>query len=551
MRWKRPAAAGIGLMFALAWTQPPPPFATIAGTALSSGRPLGQVTVTLEDALSGSVVSSVKTESNGAFLHSNVWPGRYLLKGARPAYVDALFGSGHPDGVGTPLVIRSGVGVTGLVLAMVRGAVIEGTVRRSNGEAAGGAVVVPLRLASTATAQLEPLIAQRATTDDQGRYRLFGLAAGEYGVAAIAGSGGGPGAAGIGFPVFAPGTPVPQEATRMSVAAGEERTGFDVRLPSYSTSAVRGRILVPGIQSMPALQVRIDVSAIEEPARTLEHASVRASPDGAFASDMVGPGPHQLTAWAVPGNRSPADPSAPVWSSTIEFTAGGQDVELGEFPLRQEATVVGRVIFDGEGPGASAPVDLRVWLRSTDSGGSRSASWRVASDGRFAIRGVPPGRYDFQVRPGARDETQVWGLRQIRQGVKPIGDGGIEIPSDAASSVEVVLIFARADAELAGTLRSAAGDTVSSRVLVVVAGERSRRAAWMPAARAVRPAADGSFEIGRLVPGEYRVAVLNDIRTADLSNPDFLTKVAAAASARITLDAGEHRRQVVIVRQPN
>jgi len=119
-------------------------------------------------------------------------------------------------------------------------------------------------------------------------------------------------------------------------------------------------------------------------------------PTGAFRSGPLGPGEYEielLDLWA----RDEAD--AQFRLSKLVTVEPGRTTEV-EFDATEGGVVEGRVVA------GDAPIDLlaaRVSIAPHDAPTRRFAVSRVASDSRFALRGIPPGRHDVALdldRPG-------------------------------------------------------------------------------------------------------------------------------------------------------
>ena len=159
--------------------------AILGGTVTShdeSTRPLRRVIVTLSGA-AGSGDLQVVTDEAGRFVFSQLPAGRYTLTADKPAFVKTYYGSKRPGrGPATPIALADGQRVTDIAIRVLRGAVIEGTVIDESG--------VPLSSAQVMVWQPVIINGERklvravsplpwATTDDRGRYRIYGLAPGE------------------------------------------------------------------------------------------------------------------------------------------------------------------------------------------------------------------------------------------------------------------------------------------------------------------------------------------------------------------------------------
>ena len=113
--------------------------------------------------------------------------GRYTVSASKGGYVGLAYGQRRPTDQGTPLVVGAGERLDKVVLALPRGGVIAGRIVDDAGEPVIDAQVSALRYRPGVSRR--PLVdafggGGRASTDDQGSFRLFGLVPGEYVVTA-------------------------------------------------------------------------------------------------------------------------------------------------------------------------------------------------------------------------------------------------------------------------------------------------------------------------------------------------------------------------------
>ena len=150
----------------------------------ANGAPVRRAIVTLSG--TGATASvQIATDADGRFAFPDLPAGRYTLTAEKPGFVKTFYGSALP-GRGPTAAIALGAGErqSSIAIALVRGAVIAGTVVDENGAPLSGAVVrvmQPLMLNGErklvdTPSQLQPW----QNSDDQGRYRIYGLAPGEY-----------------------------------------------------------------------------------------------------------------------------------------------------------------------------------------------------------------------------------------------------------------------------------------------------------------------------------------------------------------------------------
>jgi Carboxypeptidase regulatory-like domain len=197
------------------------------------------------------------TDEDGRFVFERMLPGEYRVTVSKAGFAPPLppFLGGTPSK--PPLVLAAGQAIDLGDLALERGGAVAGRVLDPNGEPQAGAMVMALRrvdrrVAPTGGAGSMPIgpesglipVGQSAQTNDLGEFRVFGLPAGDYVVAA------GPAPIGIGAQTTAssvlattyfPGTTDPIAATAVTVSDANATNGIEIRLasvPAYRVSGV-------------------------------------------------------------------------------------------------------------------------------------------------------------------------------------------------------------------------------------------------------------------------------------------------------------------------
>ncbi|MEJ2008830.1 MAG: carboxypeptidase-like regulatory domain-containing protein [Acidobacteriota bacterium] len=158
---------------------------TISGTVLSAatGQPLRDAAVMLYKVGASGTPLAVATDAGGHFEIKNVDPGRYSLAASHPGYVRTEYGQQGGNGPGRHLTLLPGQAAKGISFQLLREAVITGHVYNEDGEPIEGAQVRALQERYfQGKRRLMP--SRFASTDDRGKYRLYGLAPGTYYVTA-------------------------------------------------------------------------------------------------------------------------------------------------------------------------------------------------------------------------------------------------------------------------------------------------------------------------------------------------------------------------------
>jgi carboxypeptidase family protein len=124
---------------------------------------------------------AVLSDANGRFMFRELPAGRYTLTVAKAPFITAAFGAKRPGGAGVPLTLVAGQQPSDVTIRLARGAVIAGNVRDARGDALPGAGVAILRLDQRA-GDGSAVVVQSTVTDDRGAYRFFGLMPGKYAI---------------------------------------------------------------------------------------------------------------------------------------------------------------------------------------------------------------------------------------------------------------------------------------------------------------------------------------------------------------------------------
>jgi hypothetical protein len=179
---------------------------------------------------------TVTTDSSGRFQINDLAPRPYVMRASAPGYVQAPDESGNPWEL---KFIRPGETV---LLTMVKGGVITGTVLNAQGDPLVAASVRVFRVRDSLGRRIpqEVSYTMPRLTDDRGIYRVYGLRPGSYLVMV----GGG---VSVGTfnpyegeaPTYYPSS-TRDTAMEVSVRSGEESTGIDIRYRSERGHSISG-----------------------------------------------------------------------------------------------------------------------------------------------------------------------------------------------------------------------------------------------------------------------------------------------------------------------
>jgi uncharacterized protein (DUF2141 family) len=391
-------------------------------------------------------------------------------------------------------------------------------------------------------------------------------------------------------PVFFPGTTSPSGATNVDVVAGQERYGVDFQLQLTHTATVTGSVLsVDGATPIGTQITLVPKDSLPGlPGNTM---TARAGQDGQFTFRNVIPGQYSVTARAqirivdpaadaaaataaaaagaagqaggrgggrgMLGGRGGA-PTETLWA-LADVTVDGRDQAGLVLQLQNGMTVSGRVAFAGQK--LLPPTDLTRVRITLATVGSQDAEFgnipaaTVDANGRFTIKGVPPGTYSLRgTAPagaggngvGAGGAAQAGGAGNWVH-ASSIADGrdSLDFPlviGPNASITDAVVTFSDSSTELTGTLQDASGTATADYSIIVFPSDKQF---WQPQSRriqSVRPGTDGRFSVRNLPAGDYMIVAVTDVEPGEWYDPDFLAELAPA-SMRLSLKVGEKKTQ--------
>ncbi len=500
---------------------------------------------------------------DGGFRIESILPGRYHLFAERTGLLEVDKHRVRADG--RVLTLAAGQEVKDLRIRLQAAAVVRGRVTDEDGDPLPNAQVAVLRQTFVGgRSRWEQAGAER--TNDLGEYRVAGLPAGNYYVSVspppdfkslIEGAGAGAEQAGAEQTAkeqaaatssqtsyqtsyqttYYPGTPDRGQAAPIELRAGDEFPVNFSLTPSPSLS-IRGSVvnLPPRSSAAIMLQSR-DFNLV------LNGAEMHA--DGSFVIRDVAPGAYTILA-TVENAPVPmmARQALQVVSSSVE------DVRLAPQP---GGWIHGRLRL--ENYGNTGRVDLSqifLVLRPVDgedeplSGFSMgedgfSHTARVAADGSFEWKSVPPGNYYAQLA-GDGGGNSDWFLKSVLAGGREVDDAGVGAAgisvNGGAVALDVVVSANGAVAE--GVVTDQKGGPVANAVIVAVPETRLRGRSE----RFRKTVSDqsGRFALHGIPPGEYSLFAWESVDGEAYYNPDFLKTYEERGSG---LRVGEGDRKTV------
>ncbi len=381
-----------------------------------AGEPIAGVTVFVSRRGVGQMSNSqrVFTDEDGAFGVTGLDAGLYTVNANLPGYVIDV----DPSAT-RPVTYRPGDTVS---VRLVKGGVVTGAVTDPRGEAVVGLSVRAYRVRDVDGRSLSFGINAvfEDNTDDRGVYRIYGLLPGVYVVSAGAlgrGNFYGAGAAYVGMtPTFYP-SATRDTASEITVRAGQESAGVDIRYRDEQGRSVSGRVELPN-GALPDPDSFVSATLVYASTGVQAGVMFVQPSQGVFSFDGVADGDYDLqataggregqTATSVPQRVSVrgADvtglslklaPLASV-SGSLRIEPSTEAERAGETCKRQRSSMLPQETLVTLAADRPAPPKGQV--------ASRNSVTREATpdaSGSFALRGLEPGRYRLVVRPF--DET--------------------------------------------------------------------------------------------------------------------------------------------------
>ncbi len=335
------------------------PGATLSGSVRDdAGRPVRGALVRAQGDTAWEAPAPERTDESGRFVMAGVAPGEYTLVARE---------GGRAPGIAVVVVEPLGEASASLVLS--DGGFVTGRIVDAEGRPLAGRARVEEYEGKALPPFASDMLVAAAGAD--GAFALGPLPLGSLEVTVSA----------------------PRHASRR-VEAGVSARGRAVDLGDVALDpglAIRGRVRDREGRGVEAAAVRATTLG---PGAAGE-GEAESGAAGRFEIGGLRPGRYEVTASATgyATGRAVAE-------------AGGEEIEV---VLDEGGTLTGRVADESGAPVEDAQVTAR-----DESGTER---WRVASgrsdegDGRFALRDVPPGRYDLEVRAGDRGEASRAGVR--------------------------------------------------------------------------------------------------------------------------------------------
>lgn len=483
-----------------------------------TGRPLRRALVTIASVERPLERRTISTSADGGYEMAELPAGRYTVSAGRSGYLTLGYGQTRPLEAGRPIQILDRQIVERLDFALPRMSIVAGRVTDETGEPLAGARVLLMRQAYVDGGR-RLAVADYGSTDSVGQFRIVGVSPGAYIVMAteqrtwttiendveqVVGFG----------PTYAPGTPVPQDAQRVTLGVGQtaENVVFSMRRARVAT--ISGTAIDSSGRPLAGETVTLSQGFPNGGTNaSFQLGGSVVGPDGAFELKNVPPGDYKLVMRYVV--RAPEGTRVQE-AGTLFVPVNGADIRNLRFASSRGGTIAGTVVADsGVLPDAvrrqirivSRPLvedaDLKV--------GGFDDSGEVNDDGSFYVGGVF-GR--SRIRASL---PEGWMLKAVLRDGRETTDDPIEVGGERVSGVQVILT------DRLAALTGSVADDVSGSATVIVFHRDAER--WADAARyvsAVRPDQDGAFAVHGLPPGDYLAVAIGYVDQGRWNDPEYL-----------------------------
>jgi hypothetical protein len=509
--------------------------ASIQGRVLraDTGAPIPRATVVLVGQGPSRIdTPTVTTDDRGFYQATHLPAGRFVIRASKTGFVTTAYGQRSSLAASNTIVeLTDQQALTGADISLPAGAVIEGRVFDEYGEPVAQAMVqLARRRYSNGERRLAADSTLTSITDDLGRFRLYGIAAGAHYVSATINAPSAVssplmmvGLTGSPAPTYYPGTLSANDALPITVTAGQEVGGIAIQMSSAKLATISGTVRSASGRPLGSGSVMLAVNGGSR------GTSLR--PDGAFSFPNIAPGEYTLTIRLTELKEVAAVP----------VTMAGEDVALS-LVARPGATVRGKVVFDdGAPPVTLRPENLRITVQGTGTpaaplfaAGEQS---KINDDWAFELPNVVGSgvlRYSL-LGSLAQQQPSPWTLKAVvRRGVDIT-----DTPTAFTTDVDDVEIHITQRINVVnGTLTNQKGDPVPNATIVAFSEDAQR---WTPRSRFIvssRPNAMGQFTLRALPPGRYLVIGVDYLETGDEQDPEILETLRRKATP-LTIGDGE------------
>jgi len=372
------------------------------------GAPIAvaSVTLTMEveiDNVRTPVQRSARTDSDGAYVFTQLVPGEYTLRAERRGFAGRVFDRAGTTSDSKKIAVSGGQVIEKLDFRLFVGGAISGTVMDEENQPLENAEVSAVRLTYHRGGLVDEAQVAMVRSDDQGEFRLFDLPPGDYFVR------------GLNMylapeqttvkphdviPVFRstyyPGTPTAKGAQKVKVRPGGETSGIRFSLSKQSTYSISGTILDPTAATIPK---RYFISPGYFGSGSMDVTPPPPNADGSFLVPGIPSGEYIL--WAFALMTGPSTDS----ERQLNFSSGGKIIRVSDSDVHADVQigprgeVEGRIVIENSSGRSVAGVGVTLLAELLKKVFNPFNLYDSTTDqnGRFRITRVETGRYNFSL----------------------------------------------------------------------------------------------------------------------------------------------------------
>lgn len=521
---------------------PPKGTAIMKGQVMAAGvgTPVrrAQVRAMSMEGRGGGVTS---TDAQGNYEIKDLPAGRYTISATKGGFVQAMYGQRRPGDPGTPIELSDGQTAEKVSFVLSRGSVISGKVVDDGGEPVSGTSVQAMRYQFMSGARrLVPGGGEGGSdrTDDQGTFRLYGLAPGDYYVSATNRSNQfmGPGVTNTeadGFaPTYYPGTSNITEATRVTVKAGQEMSGANFALIIARMARIRGRAVNSSGEPVSNASMMLMPS---DPGTFggMNMMSSMVGGDGTFQFTNVAPGRYTLNVRPMGMGTATSEMAA------LTVNVGNEDIDNLIVSTSVGAIARGVVVTDDGSAPTFRPDQVNIFPGPMDPMSGMmvfSGQNRLNDDFTFELTGLSDRRL-IRANVGTA-ATSGWYLKSVLHDGQEVTDSGIEFtPGRSYDGLQIV--FTRKATDLSGLVTDEQNRPVLDATVVIFPADPQRWTFSSRYVRSMRPDTNGRFNTKALPPlDDYLMIAVRNLESGQGSDPEFLARAKEEAKP-FTLTEGE------------
>jgi hypothetical protein len=486
----------------------------VAGVVLNAvtGAPLSKASVRLLRLAesSGSMLAvdsrEAVTDSSGHFdLHVDA--GRYAMAVTRVGYARQTLGMAGMAKAASVIALACGTEASQLRFSMTPQGLITGTVVDEDNEPVANAIVEAYNYRMPSRGS-RVRVAAVARTDDLGKYRIFGIAAGRYYLSARAQEGPASGSSATQekpqasyVPTYFPGTSHASAAVPIQVFSGQE-IAADVALVKVPTVHASGRLMTDyRVRGVGLIVFPGDHPSWDPGERRATDADDKT---GKWVFNNLQPGQYTVVCDRIDGGVR--------LGVRQTINVGARNLDNIEIALGRYPDLAGKVFVEG---GGQVPTDMKISLQPRQAFASMGYGGAQPNPGgRFLLQAISPDLSDVMVR----DLPLGYFVKSVMVAGREVSQTGVELGIGDTHAMDIVISPHGATVE--GSVSDSQDQPSEGTTVVLVPEQEQRQVKGRYYTGAVDP--KGHFTISGVRPGNYTVLAWDSVDTMDFMEPEAL-----------------------------